>query len=145
MLAAGVIAGDEPAVDRWHRMQALDFIRTRPLGFLKGCVLRCMRFWSPVPNATNSMSPKIAVFAAGAFYVFVMAGLLLFGIRRFPRRWAIPFGLLLVSFSLVHSVFWSNARMMASVVPAIALLSACGWLPPDKVATGVGPGGDTKA
>jgi len=66
----------------------------------------------------------------GAFYVLVLIGLVLFAARRFPKRWAIPFGLLLLSFSLVHSVFWSNARMRAPIVPAIALLSSCGWILP---------------
>jgi hypothetical protein len=61
-------------------------------------------------------------------------GLLFFGcawaIIRFSqadwRHWT-PLLLLLVAFSLVHTVYWSNVRMRAPLVPAIALLAATGW------------------
>lgn len=133
MKAAQVSPGDEPAIDRWHRQQAVTFIRSNPVGFLRGCVLKFLRFWSPIPNTNTNTTVSSAgpsrsvVWAVGSFYVFVLIGLLLCVIRGRQNRWAIGFGLLLISFSIVHSVFWSNARMRAPLVPAIAVLSACGW------------------
>ena len=137
MRVAKITAGDEPAIDRWHRQQAFVFMRANPVGFLKGCGLRFLRFWSPIPNTTSSSAgtPRAVVWAVGLFYGFVLVGLVLFVFRTHQKRWAIGFGLLLVSFSIVHSVFWSNARMRAPLVPAIAILSACGWCGSKKSAS----------
>ncbi|MEQ9066744.1 MAG: hypothetical protein RLO18_08475, partial [Gimesia chilikensis] len=42
------------------------------------------------------------------------------------RNWS-PLIWLLVSFTIVHLFYWTNMRMRAPLVPAIALLSVFGW------------------
>jgi hypothetical protein len=45
--------------------------------------------------------------------------------RRWDDRWTYPL-LLVLNFTLVHLLYWSNMRMRAPLVPLIALVAARG-------------------
>lgn len=116
--------------DDWMEARAWHNIAEDVPDFLRASWLRLRRLWNLVPSGEAAESvPWFVRWGVGVYY-----GLTFFGgvwaIIRFERenwvRW-LPLLLLLVSFSLVHTVYWSNVRMRAPLVPAIALLSAYGW------------------
>jgi len=61
-------------------------------------------------------------------YVAMFVGC--FRLRRclFTSSW-LPVLALFVTLSAVHAIYWSNIRMRAPAIPAIALLAACA-IPP---------------
>jgi len=120
----------EPARDRWMYRRAWRNIARQPALFLRSCWLRFRRLWSPVPlGPARAALPSPLVWAIGWYYLVVTAGMVL-GLLRLPRtdwrRW-MPLLLLLVAFTVVHLLYWSNMRMRAPLVPAIALFCALGF------------------
>jgi hypothetical protein len=115
--------------DRWMHDQAVASIRRDPAMFWRSCWFRFRRFWDVMPRGDVLRSLPIAVrWGIAAFYGILMAGMVL-GILRMSRlewaRWA-PLLCLLISFTLVHLFYWSDMRMRAPLIPAIALLAARG-------------------
>ena len=85
------------------------------------------RFWNVTPFATERTPvSKTMRMAIAAFYVAVTVALLA-GFCRLSRadwlRWWPP-AALIVSFTLVHALYWADMRMRAPLVPAIALFAA---------------------
>ena len=121
--------------DRWMRDRAIETIRREPAMFLRACVLRLVWFWNIVPQGPARGSlPRIVIWSVGAFYgvLLILALVGALKIRGVERRvWGYPF-LLLLSLTLLHTVYWSNARMRAPIVPVIALLAARGLSPSQR-------------
>ncbi|HID24200.1 MAG TPA: dolichyl-phosphate-mannose-protein mannosyltransferase [Planctomycetaceae bacterium] len=119
----------EPERDRWMYRRAWRTIVREPGWFLRSCWLRFRRLWSVAPvGPVRDTLPMPAIWAIRSYYAFVTAGLILglFRLRRIEwRRW-MPLVLLIVAFTAVHLLYWSNMRMRAPLVPAIALLCALG-------------------
>jgi 4-amino-4-deoxy-L-arabinose transferase-like glycosyltransferase len=119
----------EPVRDRWMYGEAFETINDEPQTFLRACLLRFVKFWNVVPQGkARDEIPRIVVWGTAAFYTFELVGFL-FGLTRVARRrWPdwMPLLVAIVGFSLVHLVFWTNARMRAPVIPAIALFCAVG-------------------
>jgi len=123
-------AADEPGRDRWMSRRAWGNIANEPSLFAKSCWLRFRRFWNVVPLGTAAeLVPAPVCKGIGLFYVVVSLGLIL-GLLRLTRkewpRW-MPLVLLMISFTLVHLFYWSNTRMRAPLVPAIAVLAGYGF------------------
>lgn len=121
----------EIARDRACYREALGNIRAQPVDFLRSIRLRVARLWRPVPHVrdvgTSDPSPggKGARFAVGGFYSVELI-LLLVSLVSF-RTWRSPWlvlPLLLGTTTLVHAFYWSNMRMRAGVMPAVALMVA---------------------
>lgn len=110
---------------------AKNWIRRYPREFAESCWLRVRRFWNIFPGGTDAGSlPKIAQWGVAVFFAIELLAAA-FGLWRMRRdEWAVwwPFVLLVLSFALVHVVYWSNMRMRAPVEPALALLAARGLL-----------------
>ena len=125
----GLDRDDEVARDRWNKQRALASIRSAPADFAAAAWLRLRRFWNPVPLGEGYRSvPRTAVWLTGTFYMVESAAVLVFCMRARSgcrRDWWLLL-LLIVSFSLVHLFYWSNARMRAPVIPAIAVLASSG-------------------
>lgn len=122
-------AAGEMAQDRWMYHRALRSIAAEPRLFLRACLLRLAEFWNVVPlNPSRSMVPAAAVWALGAGYalelVLFVAGLGTLA-RYWDNRWAFPL-LLILNFTLVHLLYWSNMRMRAPLVPLIAIIATRG-------------------
>lgn len=118
----------EVAQDQWWNARAREWIRLHPTAFLTSCGHRLLSFWKLAPAQAEG-SPGLAVqVAVGAFY-FVEWGLVLAGLLaawRMRSSSVVPLLLLIGCFTAMHCVYFSNARMRAPLVPALAVLSAMG-------------------
>ncbi len=131
--------------DRDHAQydRAIKNIQAEPLMFLRASLLREIRFWSPVPIGPQARSMNSVIYWGTAlFYVLVYLLALLGVISIFyksenRRRLWLPALAMIITFSVVHSLYWSNARMRAPLIPVIAILAAYGL--ENRRAGGVNP------
>lgn len=152
-LAAAGVQG-EVARDRWMYDQAWSAIRRDPGHAFKAGVTLLGRFWNLAPLGPQSAAlGRTGVGIIRLFYSLVLLGLAL-GIWRIIREnsdqqagagagfvaspqvplthgrsrliaWQ-PALLLILSFTLVHFLYWADMRMRAPLIPAIALIAARG-------------------
>jgi hypothetical protein len=118
-------------VERDARMsaEAKATIRARPDLFLKATVSRVVQFWNVLPGGESARQfPQSLVWGCVLFYLGFW-GLALVGLWRIlaerRQNWLAVL-ILPLAFTMVHAVYWSNIRMRAPVVPAIALVAALG-------------------
>lgn len=117
--------------DRWMTDHAKEWIRQHPREFVELCWLRVKRFWNVFPGGSDAESlPLFVRWGMAVFFVaeLSLAALGLWRLRRDEWRAWWPLVLLVVSFALVHVVYWSNLRMRAPVEPVLALLAARGFV-----------------
>lgn len=115
--------------DRWMADRAWSHIAEHPVPFLRACVLRIRRFWSTMPAEGANDQPQSIRYAVGTFYWLVYLGAavgLSHIVRKHPTVW-IPTLLMIIAFAGVHLLYWSNARMRAPIMPAVAIISSIGW------------------
>lgn len=117
--------------DRTLSQVAREYIRAEPLTAIRASLTLVGRFWNIVPmqTATRPLSPAIR-WLIGGYYAATLLGMIV-GLLRLRRdEWLLwwPIPLLLLSFTAVHAVYWSDMRMRAPLVPAIALLAARGFI-----------------
>ena len=113
--------------DRWMSQAAWSWIVDNPAPFLRACLLRFIRFWNVVPSGpAEQQAPGIVRGAVAVYYVAVLGAALigLWPAMRFNAAVWMSLLLLIASFSAVHLLYWSNARMRAPVMPAVAVLAA---------------------
>ena len=123
---------DELQADRWARQQAWATIRCHPETFALACLVRLGSLWGLVPHQVDDSESTIGCwlrYAVGLWYggVFLLAvtGLWRLGDQAWQPSWL--WGLLLmVAFSAVHTVYWTNLRMRAPLMPVVCLLAAVG-------------------
>ena len=134
-LQPGVAGGEQVEVelarDRLFASGARTWIRQHPREFVELCWLRIKRFWNIFPGGADAGSlPKIARWGVAVFFAIELlaAAVGLWRLRRdeWAKWW--PLVVLVLSFALVHVVYWSNLRMRAPVEPMLALLAARGLL-----------------
>jgi hypothetical protein len=106
-------------------------MRDEPRMFLRACVYRLSRFWGVLPLALPQDTPRERMlrYAIAAFYSVELSLALLgaWHLRRDLRASPWLFALLLAaSFTLVHTFYWTDMRMRAPVMPAVALAAAVG-------------------
>lgn len=107
-------------------------IQQNPSMFASACLVRVLRFWSPLPHQLSqdeAAGRTLARWCIGCWYVFVflvaLYGLWRLGPRLFVQPWV--WGMLCVlSLTAVHTVYWSNMRMRAPVMPVVYLVCALG-------------------
>ena len=118
----------EPHADRFLRNRVVELAIAQPLTFLRAGLQRLGRFWSLAP-AVAVYSPIVRwATAVWTLPLWVALGLGL--ARRSLWRWPqIAAPLLVAGLSLVHVAFWTDLRMRAPIVPAIALVAASAALP----------------
>jgi hypothetical protein len=113
----------EPEADRAIRAAALRVIADRPGDFLKASAARLVRFWGLAP--AGAVYPRWLRLATAAWtaplFVALAAGLTSRRVWAWPRV-AAP--LILLALTAVHAVYWTDLRMRATAVPAIALVAA---------------------
>jgi hypothetical protein len=133
--------GTERGADRLAYERGQTEIAADPAGFLGAAAARLARLWGVVPEplrATESRSRRWQRWAVGAWYALVLllavGGVCWLGIaaarsaagdrvslvRLAPALW------LLASFTAVHAVYWTNLRMRAPLMPAVAAFAAAG-------------------
>ncbi len=119
--------------DRWMSHQAWDTIRNHPKTFIKACAIKFCWFWNVAPHSSASHSlPYLLRLGVGLYYgvlwILLTIGICVAARRIFKygkmfRSWQAPL-LLVVAMSLAHLMYWSDGRMRAPIMPAIALLAA---------------------
>lgn len=126
---AGIESFDEVEIDRWMSQRAKTWIRQHPHQFAELCWLRIKRFWNIFPGGADAGSlPKIVQWGMAVFFAIELlaAAAGLWRLRRDEWTAWWPLVLLVLSFALVHVVYWSNLRMRAPIEPVLALLAARG-------------------
>jgi hypothetical protein len=113
----------EPDADRYLRARVWKLARDRPVDFGRAVLARIGHLWSIAP--APSVYPALARWATVAWTVPLWAalcvGLLQPGLWRWPRISAPSVS---IGLTLVHVLFWTDLRMRAPIVPAIALIAA---------------------
>jgi hypothetical protein len=123
----GIAQTDEVSRDTAIARLATTWIIENPLKFMRACVQRIRRFWSCWPSASSGFS-SVLVQLVGVYYLgtFALAAVGAFRWKEiWSRYWALP--VLVLALTVVHSVYWSNARMRSAVVPAISLATAAAF------------------
>ena len=104
---------------------ALATIRRRPTMFAWSCVIRTTRLWSPLPHATGDRS-LLGIGLVAVFYTLLYIAVAVAVWRHcrlvFSKPWWSVW-LLLFALTTVHAVYWSNLRMRAPAIPALAILA----------------------
>jgi len=140
--AQGIPVGSEPAQDAWYYRQAVASMEAQPLSFFKSCVLRLRRFFAMTPGSDDGL-PRFATTLIAVWYALIWIGVAaaigrsipaLRGIPGFRSERRIPadhgladLWLIVLSFMLLHSVYWTDTRMRAPVMPFIGIIAAVGW------------------
>lgn len=113
----------EPQADRALRAQAIGVMKTRPGDFARATVARLGRFWGLAPAAAvypGQLRLLAALWTAPLWAAFVL-GL----VRRETWDWPrVSAPAVVVGLCLVHSVYWTDQRMRAPTVPAVAVVAA---------------------
>jgi hypothetical protein len=127
---------DELLADRWAYDQAVATISHEPASFLRACIFRVGSLWGVVPHqvdAAESVAKRLARYAVGAWYAALLA-LAVVGAGILGRQLCYPpwlWGLLLcLTFTAMHTIYWSNLRMRAPLMPVICLAATVGvrWI-----------------
>jgi hypothetical protein len=122
----------EVRVDRAANRQAWGHMRHEPSMCIYSCLVRCGRFWGLLPHRledNEGAAGYVARWMIALWYTvqFILALCGVWALRarllRFPWLWGV---LLVLAFTAVHTVYWSNLRMRAPVMPVVALLAAAG-------------------
>jgi hypothetical protein len=111
---------------------AFNDIRAEPGMFVWACVYRIRQLWSPLPyklSADESRGRMALRYLTAAWYlgVYALAAMGIWRLRwellRPPWIWGV---LLCITFTAVHTFYWSNLRMRAPLMPFVALVAAAG-------------------
>jgi len=113
----------EPEADRFLRMAALRMLAERPGTFARAAAARLGRFWALAPAAAVYPGPLRALTAAWTvpLWLALLAGLCRRSLWCWPR---VSAPACLIALSAVHALYWTDLRMRAPVVPALALVAA---------------------
>ncbi|MDA0810243.1 MAG: glycosyltransferase family 39 protein [Planctomycetota bacterium] len=125
--AIGIATTDEVLRDAELSRMAKQWILSNPLKFVQSCSLRVQRFWACRPSVSVGV-PTWLILGVRAYYLatFSMAAIGFIGLRGiWFKHWSLP--VMVVTLTLVHSVYWSNARMRSAIVPVIALAAAAAF------------------
>ena len=101
-------------------------IDREPRTFAWSCLIRLGRLWGPLPHHTAGRS-WFKVTAVGVYYLLLYTAVF-FGLQRAGRAvvaapwW--PIWTLAITLSVVHAIYWSNLRMRAPIMPALAAIAA---------------------
>jgi 4-amino-4-deoxy-L-arabinose transferase-like glycosyltransferase len=113
----------EPDADRFLRGRVVALALAQPCTFLRASMERMKRFWGVSP-ALAVYSPAVRL--ATTLWTIPLWGALVLGLWR-HRLWTWPqiaAPLAIIGLSAVHCLYWTDLRMRAPIVPAIALVAA---------------------
>ena len=141
-VAQGVPAGNEPAQDAWYYQQAIASMKAQPISFLKSCLLRLRRFCAITPGLHDGMPRPVTALIA-IWYGLIGIGVVAATVRGFAAcrqilklkhkghisadRGLADLWLVVLSFMLLHAVYWTDTRMRAPVMPLACIIAAVGW------------------
>ncbi len=113
----------EPQADRYLRDSVIRLARNRPAEFGRAVVHRLIHFWGLYPaGSVYSQGMRWACLTwTLPLWIALATGLVRLESWRWPR---IVAPLLCAGFTLVHALYWTDLRMRAPLVPAIAVVAA---------------------
>lgn len=129
---------DELRNDRLAYDEAKRHIRREPAMFLYASLVRVGRLWSVLPHQVSegeSTFGRLARYSVGAWYTAVLGlaavGAVVitrqsFGVSPAAMQGWIAAMLLVLSFTAVHAVYWTDMRMRAPLMPVVAMAAAAG-------------------
>ena len=113
----------EPRADRYLQSMVWELARQHPADFARATLARLRHFWSVAPAA--SVYPTAARWVTLAWALPLWSALLLGLTRRSVWSWPrVAAPMVVLGLTLVHAFFWTDLRMRAPIVPAIALIAA---------------------
>ncbi len=122
----------ELEMDKFFYRLAGQWIAGDPAAFLMLTADRFVQFWKPMPAALSSDESAarfLARLSMGVWESVVLLSALVscWMMRRkmLGTPWAAPLAVILL-FTAIHLLFWSNLRMRAPVMPCISVLAAIG-------------------
>ncbi|MCA9013188.1 MAG: glycosyltransferase family 39 protein [Planctomycetaceae bacterium] len=135
--AQGIPANSETAQDAWYYQQAIASIKAAPTNFLRACCLRLWRFCAISPGTDDGL-PRFLRTSIASWYGLIGIGIVatiwnrVSGNLRRPRHNALSgsladIWLVILSFMILHAVYWTDARMRAPVMPLMAIVAVVGW------------------
>lgn len=115
-------------VDAWQSRQARSFISAQPAHFFEAALHRVRSLWNTIPQGEQSGPVSHVVIAVIGWFTTVVLAMGLLSVCLLLRRgefarWE-PLYALIITVQLVHLFYWTNTRMRAPLVPAIALFAA---------------------
>ena len=121
----------EPQADRFLRNSALRWIREHPGDFLRASLARLGRFWGLAPS--SSVYGRTLRWAAMMWtlplWVAAIAGLFSRDLWKWPRAASLA---AVMALTIVHVFYWTDLRMRAPIVPAIAIIAVSSAVFPSK-------------
>lgn len=118
--------------DRLAYALAFRYMGEQPAWCAVSCLLRVARLWALTPRplaADESLARRLLRYGCGAWYA-VLWGLAVVGVASLGRGLLRPpwvwGSLLCVAFTSVHSLYWTDMRMRAPLMPFVCLLAAAG-------------------
>jgi 4-amino-4-deoxy-L-arabinose transferase-like glycosyltransferase len=118
----------EPQADRFLRRTVWDLALDQPVTFLRACGWRLARFWDVAPAA--AVYPTAVRWTAALWTIPLWIALTLGLLRPTLGRWPeVAAPLCAIGLTLVHTLYWTDLRMRAPIVPALALIAAGAVLP----------------
>ena len=123
LMTAGLTEVD---ADRACYRAAWNVVTRRPFQFAKSVRDRVIRFWKIKPR--QALKYPVLGTGIGVFYLLeIVLALVAIMFQRGVWRWPfVLFPLSLLSFTLLHSLYWSNMRMRAPLMPVIIMLAVVG-------------------
>lgn len=113
----------EPEADRHMRAEAVRFIASRPHDFARATLARLGRFWGLAP--AEAVYPRWLRMATACWTIPLWCALAVgLGSRRLWRWPNASAPACVIGLTLVHAVYWTDLRMRAPILPAIALIAA---------------------
>lgn len=107
--------------DAFFRQQALAWMRAAPAKALKTMLYHVRAFWSPVPRTEGRWIAAACALFYPLLYLLALVGACRPAVRR---RGGNELLLAVLSFTLLHAVYWSNIRMRTPLIPVLAVLAA---------------------
>lgn len=128
----GISGISEPATDAWYYSKAKAAILAEPRSFLKATVLRLKRFWA-ISTADSLEGNSFSMQLVKLWYVILWIGLLMQIAQlclRGPSSRSHPIATLwlaILAFLVMHSVYWTDTRMRAPLMPIMIVIAVSGW------------------
>ncbi len=113
----------ETQADRYLQAKAWRLARDNPRDFGRSIIARLAHFWGVIPAA--SVYPAVARWLTLAWTLPLWIALAIGAMRREFWSWPmISAPMAVIGLTLVHALFWTDLRMRAPIVPAIAIIAA---------------------
>ena len=111
--------------------EALKFIRNNPKYMMKLALRKFLKFWRLYPHTESIYTYKysktllvlVSLLSYGLLLLFSIVGII-FSIRKW-RQFAFFYGLI-VSFTIIHLLFWSQIRYRLPIMPYMIVFAAFG-------------------